>query len=651
LIRPEIRQYIILQTEVAFNMDNLDDIRPDSGPDQGLPLRRMGAPPPDRPGWRKLLKFSLFCILGGLLLLVAGTMLIGHLYPDAPMDSFLGSILTGGKVIQEVFQKPGEVAFAGKERLNILVLGLDVNWTERDIMYTKGARSDTIFVVSLSLADRSVSILSIPRDTRVQIGKNGGYDKINAAYSIGGVELARETVEHFLGVPMDHYVVLRVQGTRTLVDKLGGIPVDVEKDIDYDDNWGHLHVHLKKGWQRLNGEQAVGYARFRYDEEADWGRIRRQQQILRALVTEMKRPHHLVDIPGIAGIMKENLETDINTPEIVDLIRVFRDMDPSAILKGTVGGLDEYIDGIAYIIPDDSEKERLVKRLLLGMDFLEPRDIRLALLNGSDQPGLAARWRDRFLDLGYQVVLVTNADRNDYQVTQILTRNARPKACEMVNQVLGRGQIIPLATAAGLPTLPPPSPSPGQVTPEDSPLPDSLVSDPPEIIVVIGKDMPDPSQVAVPPAPETPPFPSLLYGPKPSYGGDRWILPDSRPGRSDGNSPIQDTPADDSLVTPEDESGWKEIPPTDAAGSPRPGIGPSPEEPASGLLPPSTPVKEYPSRLETPGRTGTGADAPQRSVDSPGSSSTGSGGGREPAGTPTISPQQPPGIPAGQHTP
>lgn len=600
-------------------------------------LRRRKMAPLPPAGWKRTLLFTLICFLAGVGLLVGGTALIGHLYPDWRGEgTFLGAVGTATRLGGEIFQKPGAVAFAGKDRLNILCLGLDANWTERDIMYTKDARSDTIFVVSLSLPDHTVSILSIPRDSRVLIGKTGSYDKINAAYSYGGVEMARATIEQFLGVPLDHYMVLRVEATKKLVDQLGGIPVDVEKNIDYDDNWGHLHVHLKKGWQRLNGEQAVGYARFRYDEEADFGRIRRQQQVMRALVAEMKRPSHIKDIPGIAAIVKKSVETDLKPEEIVDLIRVFKDIDPAGIQKGMVAGLGEDIEGISYVIPDDKEKERLVKRLLLGMNFLEPRDIRVAILNGSKTPGLAARWRDRFLDLGYQVVLVSNADNTDYAATQILNTLSQPQAAELVAQVLGRGQITPLTPGAPIPTPIPPSPSPG-ATPRPQGTGEPLASDPPQVIVIIGQDAPDPSKVAIPPAPETPPFPSLLQGQGHEYGGDRWVLPQS-PSGGGGESRQGPSRRPQPTSTLEVERGWKEFQPADASPGTGTGASATPET-GPGLLPPSTPVKEFPSRLETPASSGPGSASPGGTSSPAAPETPHSAGGQAPAspGTPPAS--------------
>ena len=217
--------------------------------------------------------------------LVGGAALVGGIfyteYVVKPVAESGGADYRPLQVLKA--EETGERVFGNTDRLNVLLLGIDYNHDDKGIIYTKGARSDTMMVVSLSRDAKFLNVVSIPRDTRVYIGEGYGYEKINSAYSYGGVEQAKKTASEFLGVPIQHHVVVKVSGAKDLIDALGGLAIDVEKDMDWDDNWGNLHIHLKKGPQLLNGEQAVGYARFRMDEEGDRGRIRRQQQVIRVL--------------------------------------------------------------------------------------------------------------------------------------------------------------------------------------------------------------------------------------------------------------------------------------------------------------------------------------------------------------------------------
>ena len=170
------------------------------------------------------------------------------------------------------FPETGLDNLAPTDRLNlkknIVVMGVDER--SDDV-----GRSDTLFVVMFDSSNKSASLLSVPRDTRVRI-EGHGWDKINHAYAYGGRELTQKTVEELLGIKINNYVMVDFKGFTGLVDAIGGIDIDVEKDMYYHDTWDGFTVDLKKGRQHLDGKTAIQYVRFR-DEEGDIGRIRRQQ--------------------------------------------------------------------------------------------------------------------------------------------------------------------------------------------------------------------------------------------------------------------------------------------------------------------------------------------------------------------------------------
>ena len=112
--------------------------------------------------------------------------------------------------------------------------------------------------------------MSIPRDTLAEIPGHG-FDKINAAYSIGHEDLARQTVEKFTGVKIDYVVAVNYQGFIDVIDAFGGVDVVVDKAMNYDDRRGNLHIHFDPGTYHMTGEQALEYARFRHDAMGDWG--------------------------------------------------------------------------------------------------------------------------------------------------------------------------------------------------------------------------------------------------------------------------------------------------------------------------------------------------------------------------------------------
>ena len=388
------------------------------------------------PSWRRLVAFSLVAFLLGL-----GALVGGFAYIDAMPESGGQGIVFGQGGLYEAFtQSPGERAFQGKKRMNILCLGIDYNYDMRGMHFTKGARSDTIFVVSVDAEGKTLNVLSVPRDTRVQISEEYGQDKINAAYAYGGIEQAKATVSHFLGVPIDHFVIIKVTGARKLVDAIGGLHVNVEKPMDYDDTWGGLHIHLKKGPQVLNGEQAVGYSRFRMDEEGDRGRIRRQQQVMEALVRRLKDPMVVLRLQALVKAVKENVETDFSVLDMLDLTYLYKDFDRTRMRRGQVEGDDADIDGVSYIIPFGAENEKLVRQLLKEPSEVARREVRVELLDGAGDEAAVGLLAEELRQEGFQVARVGDADRSDYAATMVLDRLGNPAVKTALDGLL-RGSV------------------------------------------------------------------------------------------------------------------------------------------------------------------------------------------------------------------
>lgn len=337
---------------------------------------------------------------------------------------------------------PGHIAFANRDRLNILCLGVDYNHDSKAQLYTKWVRTDTIFVVSVDKEAKTFNILSIPRDTRVEIPGHG-FDKINAAYACaenGALQLTKQTVEKFLGVPIDQTVVIKAYALERLVDAVGGVDIDVEKNMDYDDNWGDLHIHLKKGLQHLDGKRAVGYARFRKDEEGDRGRIRRQQQMVAALIRQARSIGTLSNLNAIARALRDNIATSLEFREMVDLALLYRGFDRKNMRTGRVDGDDAFHGGAYVIEADQREKDRLVASLLRGEAPGAPATVRLEILNGSDVVGAAARLGDYFKARGYQVVRVGNA--GEVPSTRLVAHTRDPQIFAGITRLLGPLDVV-----------------------------------------------------------------------------------------------------------------------------------------------------------------------------------------------------------------
>jgi len=374
------------------------------------------------PNTTRLVVFSMFTMMGAVTALGGGILATNFLGHHAGATA-------SGKPWTQIFEKSyGKSVFVGeRKRINLLVLGIDYNHDNKGMIYTKGARSDTMMVASLGDEAQYLNILSIPRDTYTLISESIGSDKVNAAFSYGGVKQTRETVSHFLGVPINYYVIVKVHGAKKMIDAMGGLPIDVEKDMDYDDNWGQLHIHLKKGPQILNGEQAVGYARFRHDEEGDYGRMRRQQQVIRALVRRLKDPGIVTKFAKLAEAVKETLETDLTVEQMIDLAFLYKDFDQSKMRSGQIKGDDDTVNGAMVIVPYEPENSKIVRRLLKDDIDLGLRDMRIRIVNASGDTYLGNQVADEMNLEGFNVVKVDEAPGKAAKVTEVTEHVRSPR--------------------------------------------------------------------------------------------------------------------------------------------------------------------------------------------------------------------------------
>jgi LCP family protein required for cell wall assembly len=274
---------------------------------------------------------------------------------------------------------PDPVSVFHRDMLRVLVVGLDYDYDRLDQETSAHSRSDIIMAVGLDLVNHRVNELSVPRDM-VATMPDGRRAKINAAQSDGGIVESQSVVANWLGIPsFDRYVVLRIDTTKDLIDALGGVDLDVENSlalrhegrngpIDYDDSWGHLHVHLKPGWQHLTGAQAVGYARFRHDWCSDPCRIMRQQQVIRAIFGKLRddKLATVTHAAALVAVMHKDVDTNLSLGEELSLVNAFRGLDPKHFVSAQVPYVGDVVlpgEGDS-ILPDETAKARLVRTML-----------------------------------------------------------------------------------------------------------------------------------------------------------------------------------------------------------------------------------------------------------------------------------------------
>lgn len=322
-------------------------------------------------------------------------------------------LLAGGVAVWSILDKiqdPGQGAlgedldpeYAGSpvaspgERINILLLGVDHT--------PPGVRSDTIMVLSLDPLTKEAALLSIPRDTRVQIDGRPGPEKIAHAYAYGGADLAVKTVEELLGVPIHYNVRVDFSGFKELVDILGGVTIDVEKQMDYEDPVQDLYIHLKPGVQVLKGDDALGYVRYRSD--SDINRMDRQHKFLQAAYDRLVSIGGLLRLPQLINTATDYLRTDMDKGTMLSLAKLAAQIDRSTMVMETMPTYSWYSeDGVWYEIQEQTPEAReMVERLLWGVDREANSQLRVQVLY-SPERRVEGREIIRYLaDQGYNVV-------------------------------------------------------------------------------------------------------------------------------------------------------------------------------------------------------------------------------------------------------
>ena len=283
---------------------------------------------------------------------VLGTILIFVLAALAGVFFAQSSLLDRAKDEQK------DELLTAKDKATIMIMGVDERTDDV-------GRSDTLMVATIDPHKNEAALLSIPRDTRVAIPKNG-YDKINAAYAYGGEKLTQRTVEDFLGIRIDHYVIINTHAFQKIIDAIGGIDIDVEKRMYYEDPWdddGGLVIDLRPGRQHMDGKTAVTYVRYR-DEEGDIGRVKRQQKFMRACVDAVTTPAILPRLPGIISSVIDSVKTDLSVRQMLEFIGTLKQAQANGLRTDMVPGRPLYIEGISYWIPDMEQLRRNIVNAL-----------------------------------------------------------------------------------------------------------------------------------------------------------------------------------------------------------------------------------------------------------------------------------------------
>ncbi len=369
--------------------------------------------------------------LAAFLLILTGT--FGYFLPLMHTDNTRN-------IIRMIKRKPPFPE--GKKILHFLLLGIDP--------YDKPARTDTIIYARMELENKAIYMLSVPRDSRVEIPDHG-MDKINHAHVFGGTELTKQAVEGLLNVKIDYVVLTNIDAFVRAVDHLDGVEINVEKKMKYTDRRGGLYINLQPGLQVLDGEKAMHYVRFRHDAEGDIGRIRRQQQFMKAVMQKAVSLPNLLNPKRVQRVYKDlkgGIETSLNLTQTGWLANFMRKLGPEHIHMDMVPGTPEMIAGISYWTPYQPAIEKVFLRIEQGEEYYERARAHVRILNRSGKYGMARKAKNMLEDEGFELFSTRTASAKPLDVTEIHykegKRNYADVAAKIINAKLAESaDIVP----------------------------------------------------------------------------------------------------------------------------------------------------------------------------------------------------------------
>lgn len=394
--------------------------------------------PRPRPGAGARLLNWLIRLVCLVALLVVGWTVLNAAYPNNPLAEVARAyrILRPGAEI-------GPSPFGAQRTLTLLLFGVDERRKDKD-----PGRADTIIVAMVNLDTKRGAMISLPRDALMaDVGL--GDSKLNEVYARArspqaGTARLRMAIEELTGLTVDRAVKVNFQGIVQLVDGMGGVWIDVPKNMDYEDKWDNLYIHLKKGYQRLNGQQAMGYVRFRHDPEGDVGRMRRQREFLTAAYQQLVQKRSLTGLVDFAAAARRWIYTDdFRLDEMAWLLKYMRDANLAPVERQTFPtrprmlpreGQDVYfevpmLDAGRKMIAQ--AQEHLTLPLLVASG-----EIKVEVRNGSGLKERAAKIADGLRLLGFTVSGETN-EKQKFPKTKVFAVASAQKVANQLAEALG----------------------------------------------------------------------------------------------------------------------------------------------------------------------------------------------------------------------
>ena len=337
-------------------------------------------------------------------------------------------MISGISALMKVGSKsmPSGIDVSWGEPVNILLLGMDIG-DPNQVDNQSIKRTDTIMVLNYNPDNKKMNVVSIPRDTLIDV--NGRNSKINAAYAIGGYPKIKAEAEKLLGININYIVKIDYNAFREIIDAIGGIEMKIERNMIYDDEGQNLHINFKAGETvNLDGKKAEEFFRWRKNNDGsglangDLDRIENQQKFISKVVDKCTSPLILFRMPKIMSALGDNIETNMSSSEVISYGLKFMNVKKENMSMITAAGTPKTINGESFLIFNKNENKDIISSLSssppsknLSADVSKD-NIRIKILNATKINGLAAKEMKELNNAGYTKIDTGNTELSDKSV-------------------------------------------------------------------------------------------------------------------------------------------------------------------------------------------------------------------------------------------
>lgn len=339
------------------------------------------------------------------------------------------SIISGVTALFKIGSKtmPQGISPSGTT-INILLLGMDIG-DPNQVDNQSIKRTDTIMVLNYDSSTDKMKIVSIPRDTLIT--NNGKNLKINAAYAVGGYPKIKNEVESLLGIEINYMVKIDYNAFVEIIDALGGITMEIDQDMIYDDEGQNLHINFKAGETvKMDGQKAEEFFRWRKNNDGsgfangDLDRINNQHKFISKVVDKCKSPFILFRTPKILSAVADNVETNMPSFKVLKYGFSFLTVNKDDISMVTAAGTPKMINGQSYLIFDKNANKGLLSSGATknsNISNISKVNLKIKILNATKINGLAGKLKNEMKNYGYSKIDTGNIDLNNKSI--ILSNN------------------------------------------------------------------------------------------------------------------------------------------------------------------------------------------------------------------------------------